>query len=172
MSKPGSFTELKTPSAPLLIVPKRVLLHRTQRTDKHNMNANYNRFAVLGSFDEQEINQFLLIWYKIDQDRGTGGVKGTVAQTSGHNVVIPVTKINDSDSTYQGTVLQDLNTEVTTTSRMQNKDDRLCDKSEELSSRDIFPCVQSDDYSEFCKKSVLDRSRNNHTLGDFSPDKR
>ena len=165
------FYRTKNTISPPCNSTKRVLFHRTQRTDKHNMNANYNRFAVLGSFDEQEINQFLLNGDKIEQDRGTGGVKGTVAHTSGHNVVIPVTKINDSDSSYQGMVLQDLNTEVNTTSRMQDKDDRLCDKSEELSSRDIFPCVQSDDYSEFCKKSVLDRSRNNHTLGDFSPDK-
>ena len=68
-------------------------------------------------------------------------------------------------------VHQDLNAEVNTTSDLQNKNDPLYDKTEELSSRDIFPCVQSDAYSEFCKKSVLDTSRNNHTLGDFSPDK-
>ena len=141
---------------------------------KQNLSVNNNRFAVLGCFDEQEINEFLFKGEKTGQDMGTDGVKGTDDQTSGlnvHNTAISVMKNTGNGSSDQNMVHKGMDLETGTTSYMQHNNHRLCDKSEELSSRDISTCVQSVGYTDFCEKSVLDESIINHTLGDFLSDK-
>ena len=105
---------------------------------------------------------------------GTDGVKGTDDQTSDlnvHNTAISVMKNTGNGSSDQNMVHKGMDPETGTTSYMQHNNHRLCDKSEELSSRDISTCVQSVDYTDFCEKSVLDESISNHTLGDFLSDK-
>ena len=88
--------------------------------------------------DKRSISFFPRWGCKAEQDIGTDGVKATEDQTSGLNVdntATSVTETTGNDSSY-----------------MQYKNHQLCDKGEELSSRDIFTCVHNEDYTGFCEK--------------------